>query len=297
VWDHVLGHIPLEDDRWRRFNDFYINSIRSVDMQVQTILGELDALGLAEQTIIVFTADHGEMAGGHGLRGKGPFAYEESIHIPFIVVHPDVKGGQTCKALSSHIDVTPTLLSLAGVSATRRSEFAGRDLPGKDLAPVLSKGAGAEVTTARPSILFAYSALCTNDSTLLKVAGEAIAANRSPKDELEKAGYKPDLKKRGSVRTTFDGRYKFSRYFAPVDRNRPATMDDLYKANDVELFDVQTDPEETVNLAADRAKNADLITAMSTKLEAAIKAEIGNDDGREMPEIPKVSWYMDSADL
>jgi arylsulfatase len=264
---------------------------------VQTILGELDALGLAERTIIVFTADHGEMAGGHGLRGKGPFAYEESIHIPFIVVHPDVKGGQTCKALSSHVDVTPTLLSLAGVSATRRSEFADRDLPGKDLAPVLSRGAGADVTAARPSVLFAYSALCTNDSTLLKVAGEAIAANKSPKEELEKAGYEPDLKKRGSVRTTFDGRYKFSRYFAPVDRNRPATMDDLYKANDVELFDLQTDPEETVNLAADPAKNADLITAMSAKLEGAIKAEIGKDDGREMPEIPKVSWYMDSADL
>src|SRR5262249_34576804 len=122
VWDHVLGHIPLEDARWRRFNDFYLNSIRSVDAQVLNILAELDALGLAERTIIVFTEDHGEMAGAPGLRGKGPFAYEESIHIPFLVVHPDARGGQTCRALSSHIDVAPTLLSLAGVSATRRSE-------------------------------------------------------------------------------------------------------------------------------------------------------------------------------
>src|SRR5262245_50079760 len=297
VWDHVLGHIPLEDDRWQRFNDFYINSIRSVDIQVQTILGELDALGLAERTIIVFTADHGEMAGAHGLRGKGPFAYEESIHIPFLVVHPDVKGGQECKALTSHIDVTPTLLSLAGVGATRRSEFAGRDLPGKDLAPVLSKEAGADVTAARPSVLFAYSALCTNDSTLLKVAGEAVAANKSPKEELEKAGYKPDLKKRGSLRTVFDGRYKFFGAFAPLKRNHMTTLDELYKANDPELFDLQTDPDETVNLAADREKHKDLIAAMSTKLEAAIKAEIGVDDGREMPEIPKLAWYLDTADL
>src|SRR5262249_19301360 len=239
VWDHVLGHIPLEDARWRRFNDFYINSIRSVDAQVLNILAELDALGLAERTILVYTADHGEMAGAHGLRGKGPFAYEESIHIPFLVVHPDVKGGQTCRALSSHIDVTPTLLSLAGGSATRPSELAGPAPPRKDLAPVLSKPAAADVHAARQSVLFAYSALCTNDSTLLKVAGEAIAANKSPKEELEKAGYKPDLKKRGSVRTVFDGRYKFSRYFAPVERNRPTTLDDLYKANDPELFDLQ----------------------------------------------------------
>lgn len=297
MWDYVLGHIPLEDDRWHRFNNFYLNSIRSVDVQVQNILAELDALGLAERTIIVFTADHGEMAGAHGLRGKGPFAYEESIHIPFIVVHPDIKGGQTCQALSSHIDVTPTLLSLAGVDATRRSEFAGRDLPGKDLAPVLAKGAGADIHAAHESVLFTYSSLCTNDSTLMQAAGEAIAADKSPKEQLEKIGYKPDLKKRGSLRTVFDGRYKFSRYFAPVDRNQPKNLDDLYKSNDVELFDLQTDPDETVNLGADRENNADLIKAMNTKLEAAIKAEIGVDNGREMPDIPKVKWYLDSADL
>src|SRR6516165_5028786 len=297
VWDHVLGHIPLEDGRWRRFNDFYINSIRSVDVQVLNVLNELDALGLAERTIIVFTADHGEMAGAHGLRGKGPFAYEESIHIPFLVVHPDVKGGQECKALTSHIDVTPTLLSLAGVPATRRGEFAGRDLPGKDLAPVLSNPKPAGVHAAHEAVLFTYSALMANDSGLIKMAGEAIAEGKDPKETMKAAGYKPDLKKRGSVRTVFDGRYKFSRYFAPVDRNRPATIDDLYKANDVELFDLQTDPREAVNLAAEREKNGELITVMSAKLEGAIKAEIGVDDGREMPEISKVTWYMDTADL
>lgn len=297
VWDSVLGHIPPEEARWRRFNDFYINSIRSVDIQLQKLLAELDSLGLAERTIIVFTADHGEMAGAHGLRGKGPFAYEESIHIPFTVVHPDVKGGQTCKALSSHLDVAPTLLSLAGVSATRRSESAGRDLPGKDLASVLEKGSTADVHAARESVLFTYSALLCNDNGLIKVCGEAIAEGKDAQATLKASGYKPDLKKRGSLRTVFDGRYKFSRYFAPVDRNRPATINDLYKSNDVELFDLQTDPEETINLATDRDKHKDLIAAMSTKLESAIKAEIGVDDGREMPELPKVSWYIDSADL
>jgi arylsulfatase len=297
MWDYVLGHIPLEEERWRRFNDFYFNSIRSVDMQLQNILNELDALGLAENTILVFTADHGEMAGAHGLRGKGPFAYEEAIHVPFVVVHPDVAGGQTCTSLSSHIDLAPTLLALAGATKEQRGEFAGRDLPGKDLSAALSQGSKAKVNEARDSVLFAFSALCTNDSTLLKVAGEAIAANRSPKAELEKAGYKPDMKKRGSVRTVYDGRYKFSRYFGPVERNLPNTLEDLYANNDVELFDLSADAAETVNLAADRAKNADLISRMSAKLEQAIRAEIGADDGREMPDIPNVSWYMETADL
>lgn len=80
---YTLGTIPPESDRWQRFTDFYLNSIRSVDHQMSLLLGELDNLALRGNTIVVFTSDHGEMAGGaHGLRGKGPFAYEESIHLP-----------------------------------------------------------------------------------------------------------------------------------------------------------------------------------------------------------------------
>jgi len=124
-----------------------------------------------------------------------------------------------------------------------------------------------------------------------------MAAGKNPMEEMKKAGYKPDLKKRGSVRTAFDGRYKFSRYFAPVDRNRPQNLDELYKVNDVELFDLQSDPNEITNLAADREKNAALIGTMSEKLEAVIKAEIGVDNGREMPEVGKITWAVDRADL
>jgi arylsulfatase len=297
VWDYVLGHIPLEEERWRRFDDFYINSIRTMDLQLANLLQELDALGLADRTIIVFTSDHGELAGAHGLRGKGPFAYEEGIHIPLLVSHPDVKGGQSTKAVTSHIDIVPTLLSMAGASAANRGEFAGRDLPGKDLTPVLGNPGPAALNAAREGALFTYSALACNDAGLFRVAGEAIAAGKNPAAELKAQGYKPDLMKRGSVRTVFDGRYKFSRYFAPIQRNLPDTLDDLYKTNDVELFDLQTDRAETNNLARDREKNAALIATMSAKLEALIKAEIGKDDGREMPDVANVSWTIERADL
>ena len=53
-------------------SDFYLNSIRSVDVQLETIQTELDNLGLTENTIVVFTSDHGEMGGAYGLRGRGP---------------------------------------------------------------------------------------------------------------------------------------------------------------------------------------------------------------------------------
>jgi hypothetical protein len=186
---------------------------------------------------------------------------------------------------------------MAGVSATRRSELAGRDLAGKDLTPVLSSPKGAGVHAAREGVLFTYSSLSCNDSGLFEVAGEALAAGKSPVESMKSSGFEPDMKKRGSVRTVFDGRYKFSRYFAPVDRNRPATLEDLYDANDVELFDLQSDPSETLNLATDKEKNRDRILAMSAKLEAVIRAEIGVDDGREMPEIASITWTVDRADL
>jgi arylsulfatase len=247
--------------------------------------------------MFVFTSDHGELGGAHGLHGKGPFAYEENIHIPLLMTHPDVKGGQTTRALSSHIDMVPTLLAMGGVTESQKGEFAGRQLPGKDLTPVLGNPSQADVHAAREAVLFVYSCLSTNDSGLFAVAGEAIAAGKDPTQAMKAAGYRPNLKKRGSVRAMFDGQYKFSRYFAPVDRNKPADLNALYRDNDVELFDLKADPSETVNLAADRQKNAELITTLSAKLETLIKAEIGVDDGREMPDVATVTWTVDRADL
>jgi arylsulfatase A-like enzyme len=297
-WDALLGHIPPEEARWRRFNDFYVNSIRSLDMKLSRIMSELDALGLSERTIIVFTADHGEMAGAHGLRNKGPFAYEDNVHVPFYVVHPDIRGGQKSQALTAHIDLAPSLLAMAGASPTQTAEFAGRELPGKDITPVLNRPASADIHAVRESILFTYSGLVLNDGVVLERIADVIAGGENPKDPavIAKHGIKPDLSKRGTIRTVFDGRYKFSRYFAPIERNIPSNADELYKNNDVELFDLAADPHEMTNLAANKAEHTETTLAMSGKLESAIKAEIGLDNGREMPDFKGIQWAIDTVD-
>ena len=72
-------------------------------------------MDLWKDTVVVFTADHGELGGAHGgLRNKGPVAYEQNVHVPIIVVHPEVPGARSTRALTSHIDLLPTLAGLTG---------------------------------------------------------------------------------------------------------------------------------------------------------------------------------------
>lgn len=296
-WGYTLGNIPAKDAKWNRFTNYYLNSIQAVDKQLELILSELEDLGLKDDTIIVFTADHGEMAGSHGLRGKGPFAYREAVHVPLYVVHPDIAGGQQCRALTSHIDLVPSVLAMAGVSKEKRDEFAGRALPGKDFSSVLDKAKTADLHAIRDKALFTYSGLATNDSEMIRIIAEAKADGKDPKEAVKAQGYRPNLKKRGSLRTVFDGRYKFTRYFAPTERNSPQDLEELFAHNDVELFDLLKDPQEMKNLAMDRKANAALLTSMNAKLEAAIAEEIGHDDGRDMPDFPGVDWSLERMDL
>ena len=129
----IVGVVPNEDDRWRRLNNYYLNCIQDVDRNVGKILDELDALGLAENTIVIYTADHGEHAGAHGLSGKGATAYKEQNNVPLIVRHPAYSGGSRCRAVTSHVDLAPTILGFAGAAAQT-----DLDLPGKNLGTLLA---------------------------------------------------------------------------------------------------------------------------------------------------------------
>jgi arylsulfatase len=106
---------------------------------------------------------------------------------------------------------------------------------------------------------------------------------------------RPDLGKRGAIRGVFDGRYQFTRYFSPKQHNRPTSIDTLFKLNDVELFDLARDPNETRNLATDAKKNGDLIAAMNTKLNALIDDEVGEDVGQMLPGGVDGGWVATDA--
>lgn len=97
----------------------YYAQITAVDDQVGRLLQTLKDLKLDEDTIIVFTSDHGDMLGSQAMRLKRK-PWEESIRVPGIVRYPRlVKAGQQTDALLTHVDFAPTLLGLCGVRSAR----------------------------------------------------------------------------------------------------------------------------------------------------------------------------------
>lgn len=94
----------------------YYGMISFLDAHVGRILDRLDSLGLAEDTIVVFSTDHGHFLGQHGLTVKGAFHYEDLLRIPFIVRYPgQVPAGVRSDALQSLVDLAPTFLTAAGL--------------------------------------------------------------------------------------------------------------------------------------------------------------------------------------
>jgi hypothetical protein len=103
----------------------------------------------------------------------------------------------------------------------------------------------------------------------------------------------PDFHNRCAIRSVFDGRYRFSRYFAPLAFNTPSTFEALTANNDLELYDLQEDPEEVNNLATNGA-NTELVMAMNDRLNVRIAEEVGIDDGSFLP-LRNGRWHFPGA--
>jgi len=116
-WLH--GFVSHLHDREELAKDIaiYYAMISLMDKYIGKILDKLDELRLTEDTLVVFTSDHGHFFGQHGLIAKGPFHYEDMIRVPFIVRYPGkVPAGRRSEALQSLVDLAPTFLTVAGIN-------------------------------------------------------------------------------------------------------------------------------------------------------------------------------------
>jgi arylsulfatase A-like enzyme len=112
--------------------NLYDATIRWVDHYIGTFLDYLERRGLAEKTIVVITSDHGEEFLERNRTGHGYSNFEEQIHVPLMIYHPEVKPGVR-RSLFRHIDLLPTLADALGFE--RRPEWLG-----ESLWPVVAKG-------------------------------------------------------------------------------------------------------------------------------------------------------------
>lgn len=112
---HAAGYASHSADEIKEIIAAYYAMVSLVDDETKRILDALNALGLDDDTLVVFTSDHGEMLGDHQLLLKGPMLYETAVRVPMILRWPNqLPAGERRTELVQLIDLCPTFLEIAG---------------------------------------------------------------------------------------------------------------------------------------------------------------------------------------
>lgn len=185
----VTAGVVRNERAWRRLINAYVDLHAEVDRHLGTVLDSLVASGCQQNTLVVSTSDHGDMAGAHGLRQKAANLYRENIQVPLTMVWPErIAAGTSTERLSGAVDLVPTLLSAAGVDSS--------PLPGHDLSPLWSNPNQA----VRDSVLFSSDAFSSMG---------------------------PAGPHRGFLRGIVTERHKYGRYFRPGEQGLGRRAADL----------------------------------------------------------------------
>ncbi len=121
----MLLFFGITPEEYRSLKQRYLGLVTMVDRSIGAILACLERLGLAEDTLVVHTSDHGDTLGAHQLFGK-EVMFEEAVRVPYLIRLPGQKRSQIVSQPVSHIDFVPTLLDLLGQS--KHPQCAGKSL-------------------------------------------------------------------------------------------------------------------------------------------------------------------------
>jgi arylsulfatase A-like enzyme len=217
VYARLLGYDDLQESDVRLAASMYYGMIDFIDERMGTLIDALERLGLRDDTIVLFTADHGEYLGEHRLLGKSNAFYDCLTRIPFILTWPGtLPAGERRSELVSLVDVMPTLLSLLGLPIPDAVQ--GQVLPGIAGAPPARQAVVAEYGAGGPPVTMA-------DAERLYPPGTI-----GPRPPLLRA-----REGEGHAKMVRTHRWKY--VHDVTDRD--------------ELYDLEADPWELTNLAAD----------------------------------------------
>jgi arylsulfatase A-like enzyme len=239
------GKVFLPQPQLPSYRRFYYYLHKLADQQVQRVLRRLQASRFMENTIVVYTSDHGDMLGAHGgMHQKWHNAYDESIRVPLLISGPGIPAGGRVEQLSSHVDLLPTLLGLAGLDAaalartlaSRHTE--AQPLVGRDLSELLRGGQGADLP-----IYFMTEDEVSEGLDQTTVIGRPYEAVEEPA-KVEAVLARIDVGD-GPRLWKYARAYRRSLIGDPADAS-PAW---LPERDECELYDLDADPTETHNLA------------------------------------------------
>jgi len=135
---HSRGFVEHTPDEIQQFVAAYYAMVTLIDDEVGRMLAALDALGLRESTLVVFSSDHGEMLGDHNILLKGPALYDPAVRVPLIMHWPGhLPAGERRTELVQWLDLGPTFLAAAGLPPLTRNQ-------GQNLLPLAHGDAAVE---------------------------------------------------------------------------------------------------------------------------------------------------------
>lgn len=287
------GQIPdARHDLWLKHRNYLINCMRLVDLELAKVLDALDRLDLWQNTVVIFTGDHGEMNGAHRLTQKAAIPFDEAAVVNLTVCAPGAPQGKRTTAIGSHLDLAPTLLEFAGLDEQQIRERYPR-LKGRSLVPAVlnpaESGMRGSVEAPGDGALMLWDGLHSLDLEWVATGALKTITDMGPKPpggpevaaaRLKEAGRKfgaPDFSKRGFYRAIVDGQYKLVRWFSPMEYGNPSTLQELYRTSDVALYDLVNDPGELENLGHPKHPRHDpaLVERMLAKLHRLVEQELG----------------------
>jgi iduronate 2-sulfatase len=251
---------PIDDPLARRLIHGYLACASYVDAQIGKILAELEGLGLRKNTIVILWGDHGWHLGDHGIWGKAT-NYEVATRVPLVVRVPGQPArGQSCDALVELVDMYPTLCDLAGLPLPDHLE-------GTSFAPLLANPKQPWKTAALSQFpcpaLREWAALPLSDAMRQTFFGPLIAEAERRIAAEHPDDWSPErFNERVMGYTIRTERHRLVRWVDVRDPDRELA---------VELYDHQTDPHETRNIAGDPA-NADIVEQLTAQLKAGWQA-------------------------
>lgn len=240
----------------RAFGQFYMYMQYLVNVELDLMLQAFDDAGLAEDTIVIFTSDHGCNGMAHNQMMQKFFtAYEEAVRVPFVISSPLVNPRDTVEhvdLVTSHIDLAPTLLGLAGFTDAQIQELKNRitghtqvrDFVGLNLVPYLASGdplprPGVVFSTSDDATLPAYPITPSNEKNHNDFAYFLQRVDRFIQDPINPSPLFPGAcVEPNAVTMLCTGDWKYNRYWD----------DQGDEPDQFELYHLASDPIETNNL-------------------------------------------------